>query len=223
MAITKEIVWDAMGEKVYETGVSKGVLYSQKEGKFEDGVAWNGLTNADENPSGAEPTALYADNIKYAEIDSNEEFGLTIQAFTYPNEFNKCIGIKEVSKGVTVAQQTRASFGFAYRTEIGNDEVGLEFGYKLHLVYGAKAKPSARPNQTIGENPDVTPFSWEVSTTPVTMKDGKPTAHIVIDSRTADDEKLKELEAILYGSTSTAARLPLPDEVKELFGAAVEG
>lgn len=221
------IEWDKTGEKQFELGIKRVVLYSVNEtGEYDKGFAWNGVTNADENPTGGEPTALYANNRKYAEIDSNEEFGLTIQAFTYPDAFNACLGIKQVegAEGAYLTQQERATFGIAYRTEIGNDVKGLAAGYKLNLVWGCKAKPSARANQTIGESPDVTPFSWEISTTPVEVAGNKPTAHMVIDSRDVDPEVLKAVEAALYGSGAKAATLPTPDEIIDILkGTGLQG
>ena len=212
------IEWDATGARLYETGVDHGVLYVQGANGYGDGVAWNGLTSVTESPDGAEPTDLWADNIKYASMRSAETFGGTIEAYTYPEEFNECDGYLVIAEGVYAGQQGRKSFGFCYRTKLGNDVDGSEHGYKLHLVYGATASPSEKGYETINDSPDAITFSWEFETTPVNMTGGKPTSVIVIDSTKADATKLATLEGILYGSSaagsSTAARLPLPDEVK---------
>ena len=212
-----KIVWDESGKRTYETGVRNGVLYLQNEsGVYENGVAWNGLTAVTESPSGAEPTALYADDIKYLELFSAEEFGATIEAYTYPEEFEKCDGSASLGEGVTIGQQDRATFGLCYRTVFGNDVKGSEFGYKLHLIYGAKAKPSEKGYQTINDSPEAITFSWEVSTTPVNVAGFKPTACVTIDSTKINSEKLAQIEALLYGSELTAAKLPLPDEIAEI-------
>lgn len=213
-----KIVWDKTGERYYETGVKQGVLYIPTEGVYSKGVAWNGLTAVTESPSGAEPTALYADDIKYLNLMSTEEFGATIEAYTYPDEFAACDGSAEIATGVMIGQQARSTFGLSYRTAIGNDVEGNEHGYKLHLIYGALASPSDKGYATINDNPDAITFSWEVSTTPVSVNGFKPTSCITIDSRKADATKLAELEAILYGSEDAEARLPLPDEVATLMG-----
>lgn len=209
-----KIVWDESGKRTYETGVRKGVLYLQDtQGAYTKGVAWNGLTAVTESPSGAEPTALYADDIKYLELFSAEEFGATIEAYTYPAEFEKCDGSASLGTGVTIGQQDRATFGLCYRTVLGNDVKGSEFGYKLHLIYGAKAKPSEKGYQTINDSPEAITFSWEISTTPVNVSGFKPTACVTIDSTKIDPEKLTQIETLLYGDVSAEAKLPLPDEI----------
>ena len=212
-----KIVWDESGKRTYETGVRNGVLYLQNEsGVYNKGVAWNGLTAVTESPSGAEPTALYADDIKYLELFSAEEFGATIEAYTYPAEFEKCDGSASLGAGVTIGQQDRATFGLCYRTVLGNDVKGSEFGYKLHLIYGAKAKPSEKGYQTINDSPEAITFSWEVSTTPVNVSGFKPTACVTIDSTKIEPEKLAQIETLLYGDTSAEAKLPLPDEIAQI-------
>ena len=209
-----KIVWDESGKRTYETGVRNGVLYLQDaQGAYTKGVAWNGLTAVTESPSGAEPTALYADDIKYLELFSAEEFGATIEAYTYPAEFEKCDGSASLGTGVTIGQQDRATFGLCYRTVLGNDVKGSEFGYKLHLIYGAKAKPSEKGYQTINDSPEAITFSWEISTTPVNVAGFKPTACVTIDSTKIEPEKLAQIETLLYGGDSTEAKLPLPDEI----------
>ena len=214
------LTWDDLGKRFYETGVKQGVLYPQVGGAYPKGVAWNGLTAVTESPSGAEPTALYADDIKYLELISNEEFGCTIEAYTYPDEFKACNGEGTLAEGVTIGQQTRVPFGFCYRTVLGNDEKKNDYGYKLHLVYGATASVSEKAFQTINDSPEAITFSWEVTTTPVAVKGFKPTAILTIDSTTIAAEKLTALEDILYGKDDTEARLPLPDEIAELVNAA---
>ena len=212
-----KIVWDESGKRTYETGVRNGVLYLQNEsGVYDKGVAWNGLTAVTESPSGAEPTALYADDIKYLELFSAEEFGATIEAYTYPAEFEKCDGSASLGTGVTIGQQDRATFGLCYRTVLGNDVKGSEFGYKLHLIYGAKAKPSEKGYQTINDSPEAITFSWEVSTTPVNVAGFKPTACVTIDSTKIAPDKLTQIEALLYGGASQEAKLPLPDEIAQI-------
>ena len=209
-----KLVWDESGKRIYETGVRNGVLYLQDtQGAYTKGVAWNGLTAVTESPSGAEPTALYADDIKYLELFSAEEFGATIEAYTYPAEFEKCDGSASLGTGVTIGQQDRATFGLCYRTVLGNDVKGSEFGYKLHLIYGAKAKPSEKGYQTINDSPEAITFSWEISTTPVNVAGFKPTACVTIDSTKIDPDKLTQIETLLYGDTSAEAKLPLPDEI----------
>lgn len=209
-----KLVWDESGKRIYETGVRNGVLYLQDtQGAYTKGVAWNGLTAVTESPSGAEPTALYADDIKYLELFSAEEFGATIEAYTYPAEFEKCDGSASLGAGVTIGQQDRATFGLCYRTVLGNDVKGSEFGYKLHLIYGAKAKPSEKGYQTINDSPEAITFSWEVSTTPVNVAGFKPTACVTIDSTKIAPDKLTQIETLLYGDTSAEAKLPLPDEI----------
>lgn len=217
-----KLVWDQTGERLYETGVKNGVLYVQGTGgTYEKGVAWNGLTAVTESPSGAEATALYADDIKYLNLMSAEEFGATIEAYMYPDEFAECDGSAELAKGVYVGQQKRKAFGFCYRTILGNDVENNDYGYKLHLVYGALASPSEKAYASVNDSPEANTFSWEITTTPVTVAGLKPTASITIDSTKADATKLKALEDILYGTESEEARLPLPDEVAELMETAV--
>lgn len=224
------IVWDKTGERYYETGVKMGVLYPiQDSGLYTKGVAWNGLTTVTENPSGAEATPLYADDIKYLNLISNEEFGATIEAYTYPDEFAECDGSAALAEGVMIGQQKRKTFGLAYRTSIGNDVDGSDHGYKLHLVYGCLAAPSQKAYATINDNPEAITFSWEVTTTPVSVnvsgKGFKPTSQITIDSTKVKPEKLTALEEILYGKDANQdasveaaePRLPLPDEIATLF------
>ena len=215
-----KLTWDNTGERIFETGVKQGVLYPiQSDGKYTKGVAWNGLTAVTESPSGAEATALYADDIKYLNLLSNEEFGATIEAYTYPDEFAECDGSAELATGVMIGQQKRKIFGLCYRTTIGNDVEVNDYGYKLHLVYGCLAAPSEKGYSTINDNPDAITFSWEVSTTPVNVEGFKPTSQITIDSTKADPTKLAALEAVLYGGAETEAKLPLPDEVATLMSA----
>lgn len=216
----KALVWDAAGERLYETGVKKGVLYVQgSDGKYPKGVAWNGLTGVTESPSGAEANAIYADDMKYLNLYSAEEFGATIEAYTYPDEFAECDGSAELTKGVNIGQQKRKAFGMCYRTVLGNDITGEDYGYKLHIIYGAMASPSEKAYATINDSPEAITFSWEVTTTPVNVAGLKPTASLVIDSTKADPTKLTALEAILYGSETADPRLPLPDEIKTLMTA----
>lgn len=215
-----KIVWDKTGERLYETGVKQGVLYIPTDGVYSKGVAWNGLTAVTESPSGAEATALYADDIKYLNLMSNEEFGCTIEAYTYPEEWAACDGSASLAAGVTIGQQSRKTFGLSYRTTIGNDVEGSDYGYKLHLIYGGLAAPSEKAYATINDSPEAITFSWEVSTTPVNVTGHKPTAHLEIDSTKADKDKLSALEAILYGDENTEPRLPLPDEIATLMAAA---
>lgn len=219
-----KLVWDKTGERLYETGVKQGVLYPMDaNGAYPKGVAWNGLTNVTESPSGAEATALYADDIKYLNLMSNEEFGGTIEAYTYPDEFAECDGSASLATGVYIGQQARKTFGFCYRTTIGNDVESNAHGYKLHLVYGALASPSEKAYATINDSPEAITFSWEFSTTPVNVTGFKPTACLTIDSTKVDAEKLAALEKILYGDDTgeaTTARLPLPDEVAQVMAAA---
>ena len=214
------LTWDDLGKRFYETGVKQGVLYPQVGGAYPKGVAWNGLTAVTESPSGAEPTPLYADDIKYLELTSNEEFGCTIEAYTYPDEFKACNGEATLAEGVTIGQQTRVPFGFCYKTVLGNDEKKNDYGYNLHLVYGATASVSEKAFQTINDSPEAITFSWEVTTTPVAVKGFKPTAILTIDSTTIAADKLTALEDILYGKDEAEARLPLPDEIAELVKAA---
>lgn len=219
------LVWDQIGEKLYETGARNAVLYPiDTNNTYSKGVAWNGLLGFDENPSGAEPTKLWADDINYITMFSAEEYGGTIRAYTYPDEFEACDGSASLSKGVVVGQQNRQSFGFCYRTTIGNDTQGDAYGYRLHLVYGCKASPSAKTHDTINDSPSAVELSWEISCTPVPVTGLKPTCVLEIDSTAVDPAKLKTFENILYGSDGsggsegTVARLPLPDEVKTHFG-----
>ena len=212
-----KIVWDTIGERRYETGVSKGVLYPAEAGTYPKGVAWNGLTAVTESPSGAEASPLFADNIKYLNLMSNEDFGATIEAYSSPEEFDACDGSAALAKGVMAGQQKRSTFGFSYQSKIGNDVDGADFGYKIHLVYGCLAAPSERSRTTVNESPEAMTLSWTVTTTPVDIPGLKPTAHISIDSTKANPEKLAALEKILYGDTDTEPRLPLPTELATLF------
>lgn len=215
-----KLVWDNIGEKFYETGVDHGVLYVQDStGAYPKGVVWNGLTAVTESPSGAEATPLYADNIKYLNLMASEEFGATIEAYTYPDEFAECDGSAELITGVMVGQQKRKTFGMCYRTTLGNDVLSNAYGYKLHIIYGALAAPSEKSYATINDSPEAITFSWEVSTTPVPVEGHQPTATIVIDSTKVDAEQLGKLEAVLYGSESEEARLPLPNEIATLMKA----
>ena len=215
-----KLVWDQTGERLYETGVKQGVLYPiSATGKYDLGVAWNGLTAVTESPSGAEASPLYADDIKYLNLISNEEFGGTIEAYTYPDEFAQCDGSAALVTGVMIGQQPRKTFGLCYRTTLGNDVVNNDYGYKLHLVYGALAAPSEKAYATINDSPEAITFSWEFSTTPVAVTGHKPTSCITIDSTKCDAEKLAALEAILYGSEDSEPRLPLPDEIATLMAA----
>lgn len=222
-----KVVWDEVGERRFETGIDHGVLYIPTNGMYDEGVPWNGLVTVTESPSGAEATPQYADNIKYLNLMSAEQFGATIEAFTYPPEFAQCDGSAVLQPGVEIGQQTRHPFGFCYRTLVG-DDVDPDRGYKLHLVYGAVASPSEKARTTINETPEAMNFSWEVSTTPVPVdavdangKQLKPTAHIVIDSTEVPEDNLQALEDILYGTEGTDPRLPLPDEVLGLFEGSV--
>lgn len=215
-----KLTWDNTGERIFETGIKQGVLYPiQSDGKYTKGVAWNGLTAVTESPSGAEATPLYADDIKYLNLLSNEEFGATIEAYTYPDEFAECDGSAELVTGVMIGQQKRKVFGLCYRTTIGNDVDGNDHGYKLHLIYGCLAAPSEKAYSTINDSPEAITFSWEVTTTPVNVEGFKPTSQITIDSTKADPTKLAALEAVLYGANETEAKLPLPDEVATIMTA----
>lgn len=216
-----KLVWDKTGERYYETGTKQGVLYVQDDkGEYPKGVAWNGLTAISESPSGAEATALYADDIKYLNLMSAEDFGATVEAYTYPDEFAQCDGSAEIATGISIGQQKRKTFGLCYRTVIGNDTEGNDYGYKIHIIYGAMAAPSERAYATVNDSPEAITFSWELTTTPVNVTGFKPTAHLEINSTKVDEEKLAQLEAILYGSESEEARLPLPDEIVTLVGTA---
>lgn len=226
-----KLVWDKTGEHFYETGVKNGVLYPMSaSGTYPKGVAWNGLTAITESPSGAEATALYADDIKYLNLMSNEEFGATVEAYTYPDEFAECDGSASLTEGVYIGQQARKTFGLCYRTTLGNDSKGNDYGYKLHIIYGAMASPSEKAYSTINDSPDAITFSWELSTTPVAVANFKPTASLTIDSTKVDSTKLAALEEILYGKDGTGEdqstgavdpRLPLPDEIATLMKTSV--
>lgn len=221
-----KLKWDQTGERLYETGVRNGVLYPLgASGTYPKGVAWNGLTAVTESPSGAEATPLYADDIKYLNLMSTEEFGATIEAYTYPDEFAECDGSATLATGVQIGQQARKTFGLCYRTALGNDVAGNDYGYKLHIIYGALAAPSEKAYATINDSPEAITFSWEVTTTPVNVTGFKPTASITIDSTKANATKLAALEEILYGKDAASGggegadpRLPLPDEIAELMG-----
>lgn len=216
-----KLVWDATGDRKYETGVRNGVLYVMGEGgTYPKGVAWNGLTAVTESPSGAEATALYADDTKYLNLISAEEFGATIEAYTYPDEFAECDGSATLAAGVTIGQQPRKTFGMSYRTVYGNDVNNESYGYKLHLIYGAVAAPSEKAYATINDSPEAITFSWEVKTTPVNVTGHKPTASLTIDSTKVDKAKLTKIEEILYGKDEVEARLPLPDEIIQILQAA---
>ncbi len=217
-----KLFWDKTGERFFETGVNKGVLYPQVSGAYPKGVAWNGLTAVTESPSGAEATPLYADNIKYLNLMSAEEFGATVEAYMYPDEFAICNGEKSLVEGITIGQQTRTAFGMSYVTKIGNDQEA-EAGYKIHIIYGALAAPSEKAYATVNDSPEAITFSWELTTTPVEVTGGKPTATVVIDSTKVSAEGLAALEAVLYGSESEEARLPLPDEIATIVNGAVAG
>ena len=220
-----KIVWDQTGDRIYETGCDHGVIYPMVNNAYPKGYAWNGLSQVDEKPTGGEANDIYADNIKYLSLMSAEQLDIAIQAYTYPDEFRECDGSREVVEGVNVGQQTRKTFGFCYRTIVGNDAEGNDHGYKLHLVYNIKVSPSQRTYQTVNDNPEAISFSWEGKTTPVvletvdstTKKPYKPTASITIDSTQANADKLAALEAILYGTENEDARLPLPDDVLDIF------
>ena len=218
-----KLVWDVVGERNYETGVSKGVLYPMVSGAYPKGVAWSGLTTVTETASGAEATPLYADNIKYLNLMSVEELGGTIEAYTAPDEFGACDGTAELTTGVSIGQQPRQTFGLAYQTILGNDTENNNHGYKIHLVYGALASPTERSYATVNDSPEAMTMSWEFSTTPVSVTGFEPTSLVVIDSTKVDAEKLAAFEAIIYGSDDVEARLPLPNEVATLLGAQAAG
>lgn len=215
-----KLVWDKTGERLYETGVKNGVLYPMADGAYPKGIVWNGLTAVTESPSGAEATALYADDIKYLNLMSAEEFGATVEAYTYPDEFAECDGSASLGTGVTIGQQPRKTFGMSYKTTVGNDVDNDNHGYKLHLIYGAMASPSEKAYSSINDSPEAITFSWELTTTPVNVTGFKPTASLTIDSTKIDPAKLTAIEDILYGNETTEARLPLPDEIAEIVRAA---
>ncbi len=216
------LAWDKTGERFYETGVDRGVLYPMKENTYPKGVVWNGLININETPSGAESSPLYADNIKYLNLMSVEEFGAGIEAYTYPDEFAECDGSAEIAPGVMIGQQNRKTFGLSYRTLYGNDTEGTDYGYKIHMIYGCKASPSEKGYSTVNDSPEAATLSWELTTTPVTIEGFKPTANVIVDSTKVTKEALKQLEDILYGTEETEARLPLPDELITIFKANTE-
>lgn len=213
-----KLVWNEIGKRFYETGVEKGVLYPQEGGAYPKGVVWDGLTGVTESPSGAEATPLYASNIKYLNLMSKEEFGATVEAYTYPDEFAECDGSAELSKGVSVGQQPRKLFGMSYVTLKGNDTESTDHGYKIHLIYGAMASPSERAYATVNESPEAITFSWAITTTPVEIKGMKPSACITIDSTKVEAPKLKALEDALYGTAEKEAHLPLPEELITILG-----
>ena len=218
---TQRLTWDDAGKRLYETGVKQGGLYPQDDnGAYPKGVAWNGLTAVTESPEGAEPTPLYADDIKYLNLLSTEEFKATVEAYTYPDEFAECDGSGSLVEGVTIGQQDRKTFGLSYRTSLGNDVKGNEYGYKLHIVYGCLAAPSEKAYATVNDSPEAITFSWEVSTTPVNVTGFKPTASLVLDSVKLGAAKMKAIEDVLYGSSAAEARLPLPDEIKSIIESA---
>ncbi len=212
------LIWDESGKRLYETGIKKGVLYPQNTaGLYPNGVVWDGLTAVTESPSGAEASPVYADDIKYLNLMSAEEFGATVEAYTYPDEFAICDGSAAIATGVSIGQQKRKAFGLCYRTVLGNDVDGEDYGYKLHIVYGALAAPTEKGYQTINDSPEAITFSWEISTTPVSVSGFKPTASLTIDSTKVDSAALAALEDILYGTSEADPRLPFPDEIAELF------
>lgn len=212
------IAWDQVGERTYETGVDHGVLYLQEDGQYPKAVPWSGLISVSENPSGAEDNALYADNIKYLNIKSAEEFGLSVECYTTPDEWAECDGTAELIKGVRLGQQKRRTFGFSFRSKKGNDTQGEEYGYLIHLAYGCSAAPSERGYQTINESPDAITFSYDISTTPVPFDGYRATACVVIDSTKIDPEILAKLEDTLYGTEEAEGHLPLPDELIKILG-----
>ena len=213
-----KLVWNEAGKRLYETGVDRGVLYvSDGNGRYQKGVVWNGLVSVNESPSGAEATPLYAGNVKYVELMSNEEFGASIEAYTYPEEFEQCDGSAELADGITIGQQPRKSFGLCYRTKIGNDTAGDEHGYKIHLIYGAKAAPTEKSYTTINDSPEAITFSWEITTTPIEVAGYKPTATLTIDSTKVTPTALTAIETKLYGDTTGEATLPTPAEILALI------
>lgn len=215
-----KLVWDAIGKRLYETGVKRPVLYKpNQEGKYVDGVAWNGFTSVNENPSGAESTPLFANDSKYLSLTSSEDFGATIEAYTYPEEFAECDGSATLIKGVRIGQQARKPFGLSYVTTLGNDLLKEEYGYIIHLVYGCMAAPSSRQYETINKDPEAIKLSWELTTTPVAVEGKRPTAHLQLVSTDIEKTKLKKIEDILYGTDSESSRMPLPDEIKTILAA----
>lgn len=209
-----KLIFNNVGERLFETGVKNGVLYVMgDDGTYENGVVWNGLTAVTESPSGAETTPLYADDVKYVVIYAAEEFGATVEAYTYPEEFEQCDGSASIFEGITIGQQTRKSFGMCYKTSVGNDVQGQDFGYKIHIIYGAKAAPSEKSYSTINDSPEAVTFSWELSTVPVPVEGFNPTATMVIDSTRVPAEKMTLIEDKLYGTEETEATLPLPGEL----------
>lgn len=219
--MSKRLVWDAVGERLFETGVKQCVLYpiDKISGTYNKGVAWNGVTSVSESPSGAEATDLYADDAKYLSLLSAETFGCTVEAYTYPEEFEACDGTAQLTPGVTIGQQARSVFGLCYRTTVGNDVDGNDHGYKLHIIYGCKATPSEKQYSSINDSPEAITFSWTVNTTPVSVEGFKPTASLVIDSTKVDKSKLSKLEDVLYGSELADSRLPLPNEIVQILTA----
>lgn len=212
-----KLIWDPTGEKIYETGVDKGVLYPYADGKYDGGVAWNGLISVNESPSGAESTPLYANNKKYLNLRSSEDWAGSLSAYTYPDEFAECDGSASIAAGVTIGQQVRKQFGLSYRTLLGNDTEDTDHGYKIHIVYGCTAAPSELEHNTVNDTPEAIEMSWDLETTPVEVEGFKPTATVVIDSTKVDSTALKAFEDIIYGSADASARLPFPDEITSLF------
>ena len=212
------LIWDEVGQRFFETGVKNGVLYVQdNDGSYKNGVVWNGLTAVTESPSGAEETPLYADDVKYLTLRSAEEFGATIEAYTYPEEFEQCDGSAAIAEGITIGQQARRAFGLCYRTSVGNDIQGQNFSYKLHLIYGCTVAPSEKSYSTINDNPEAITFSWELSTVPVPVDGFSPTASLVIDASKVDEGKMQLLEDALFGDESNEAKLLLPNEIMEML------
>lgn len=212
------LIWDEVGQRFFETGVKNGVLYVQdNDGSYKNGVVWNGLTAVTESPSGAEETPLYADDVKYLTLRSAEEFGATVEAYTYPEEFEQCDGSAAIADGVTIGQQARRAFGLCYRTSVGNDIQGQNFSYKLHLIYGCTVAPSEKSYSTINDNPEAITFSWELSTVPVPVDGFSPTASLVIDASKVDEGKMQLLEDALFGNESNEAKLLLPNEIMEML------
>lgn len=215
-----QLVWDKTGERYYETGVDRGVLFTMADdGSYEKGVAWNGLTAVNESPSGAEKSPQYADNMKYLELIGNEEFGLTIECYHTPDEFDRCDGTLEIveGSGVTVGQQARENFGFSYRTRIGNDVKNDAYGYKIHLVYGCSASPSERAHSTVNDSPEASTLSYDIGTTPIVVDGFRSVSHLIINSTKIAKEKLKTLEDMIYGTESSESKLPLPSEVMAIL------